>query len=437
MNMNRIAISLFFSLTMGLSTTAQTKAMYDFIVPKDGTLREAIAAANNRKDKDERFRIFILQGEYEIATEGKTTGGDGREYNDPRLFLKAPNTSIIGEDRDKTIFTNIVPLANWDNGFGKANPLEGIGNGDVLIIEKKCDNTYLQDFTMKNTMDDSTGRNIVLHDCADKTIVKNMCLWGYQDTYVSDKQTGRYYFEGGVIRGRTDYICGKGDVVYNGVTFQQCGRAGYIVAPSEPRTYGFVMFDCYIKNETPEVTYYLGRPWSKGTPRAIWLNTQVDSEPITRDNNGYNGWADMSGGNWPALFTEYNTTLKSNGQKLDLTQRRSIYTDPDGIQHSNAPFLTEINARAYNIPKILGAWEAQAIAKDATDPTDVTVSSNKISWTGSDDALLYVVCKDGKVWFFTTETSYKVSAKPGEKWTVRAANQMGGLGKHVEAKWGE
>ena len=86
---------------------------------------------------------------------------------------------------------------------------------------------------------------------------------------------------------------------------------------------------------------------------------------------------------------------------------------------------------------MLGAWEAQAIAKDATAPTDVIISSNKISWTGSDDALLYVICKDGKIWFFTTDTSYKVSAKPGEKWTVRAANQMGGLGKHVEAKWGE
>lgn len=418
-----------------MSAMAQTKAMYDFIVPRDGTLREAIAAANDRKDKDERFRIFILQGEYEIPTEGKTTGGDGRLHDDPRLFLKAPNTSIIGEDRDNTVFTNIVPLPTWNNGDGKANPLEGIGNGDVLIIEKKSNNTYIQDLTMKNTMEDNTGRNIVLHDCADKTIAKNVCIWGYQDTYVSDNQNARYYFEGGIIRGRTDYICGKGDVVYNGVTFQQCGRGGYITAPSVPRTFGYVMFDCYIKNETPEVTYYMGRPWGKGTPRAVWLNTQVDSAPITRDNNGYNGWADMSDGGWPALFTEYNTTMKSNGEKLDLTQRRSIYTDPNGIQHSNAPFLTDINAKAYSIPKVLGAWEAQAIAKDATAPTDVIVSSDKISWTGSDDALLYVVCKDSKVWFFTTDTSYKVSAKPGEKWTVRAANQMGGLGKHIEARW--
>ena len=75
MNMNRIATSLFLCLTMGLSATAQTKAMYDFVVPKDGTFREAIAAANNRKDKDARFRIFVLQGEYEIPTEGKTVGG--------------------------------------------------------------------------------------------------------------------------------------------------------------------------------------------------------------------------------------------------------------------------------------------------------------------------------------------------------------------------
>lgn len=435
MNMKRITNSLFISLIFSMSAIAQTKALYDFVVPRDGSLREALAAANERKDKDTRFRIFILQGEYTIPTEGKIIGGDGNQYDDPRMFLKASNTSIIGEDREKTIIMNTVPPAVWNNGFGKANPLEGIGNGDVLIIEKKCNNTYIQDVMMKNDMQDHTGRNVVLHDKGDKTIAKNVCLWGYQDTYVSDTPIGRYYFEGGVIRGRTDYICGQGDVVFNGVKFQQCGRDGYIVAPSVPRKYGFVMFDCYIANETPEVTYYLGRPWGKGTSRAVWLNTTVDSGPITRDKDGNNGWGDMSGSNWPALLTENNTTEKSTGKKLDLYGRRSIYMDNNGNQRSNAPYLSDIDAKFYTIPKIFEAWEAQSFTKDATEPTNVVYSSSKISWTGSDDALLYVVCKDGKVWFFTTETSYKITGKPGEKWTVRAANQMGGLGKHVEAKW--
>ena len=109
--MKRITNSLFISLIFSMSAIAQTKALYDFVVPRDGSLREALAAANERKDKDTRFRIFILQGEYTIPTEGKIIGGDGNQYDDPRMFLKASNTSIIGEDREKTIIMNTVPPA--------------------------------------------------------------------------------------------------------------------------------------------------------------------------------------------------------------------------------------------------------------------------------------------------------------------------------------
>ena len=67
-------------------------------------------------------------------------------------------------------------------------------------------------------MGDARGRDIAYQDKGNKTIFKDACLWGYQDTYTSNNQNGKFYFEGGVIRGRTDYLCGKGDVYYNGVT---------------------------------------------------------------------------------------------------------------------------------------------------------------------------------------------------------------------------
>ena len=38
--------------------------MYDFIVPADGTLIEAFAAAAKRADKTQRYRIFIKKGNY-------------------------------------------------------------------------------------------------------------------------------------------------------------------------------------------------------------------------------------------------------------------------------------------------------------------------------------------------------------------------------------
>ncbi len=279
------------ALALAFSADAAGKKLYDFVVPRDGSFREAIEAANNRADTTARFRIFLMDGDYVIPTAGKTTGGDGKEYGDPRSWLKTPNVSIIGESREGTVLVNTTPPATWDNGFGPSCPLEGIGKGDVLIIEYPAHDTYLQDLTMKSGMADHTGRNIVLHDRSDKTIARNICIWGYQDTYVSNNRDGRFYFDGGVIRGRTDYICGKGDVYYDGVTFQQCGQGGYLAVPSVPRKYGYVMDRCYIKSETPDVTYYLGRPWGKGTPTAIWINTTVDVSPITNDKRGYNGWA--------------------------------------------------------------------------------------------------------------------------------------------------
>lgn len=424
--MKRI-ITLFSLLSLVITVaSAQT---YDFVVPRDGSFREALDAANGRKDTAQRYRIFVMQGEYVIPTRGTTTGGDGKEYGDPRCYLSAPNTSIIGESRETTVLVNTVPEPTWDNGFGQANPLEGIGRGDVLIIEKTAHDTYIQGITMRSGMGDKTGRNIVLHDRSDRTICKDICIWGYQDTYVSNNQNGRFYFEGGVIRGRTDYICGKGDVVYNGVVFQQCDKGGYLAVPSVPRKYGYVMLDCYIKSETPDVTYYLGRPWGKGTPRAVWINTKVDASPITKDKRGYNGWADMSGG-WPALFTEYNTRLAS-GEPLDLTGRRTIYTDRDGVHHSNAPVLSEQEAAVYTIENVMqtsAEWDPVALAKSAAEVTGVRYAKGILTWNASPDALFYAVCKNGKVIAFTSQTTMKLkSIKKSDRLTVRAANKMGGL----------
>lgn len=424
--MLRLFISLVFAVT-AICGSAQERKLYDFVVPRDGSFRQALAAANNRKDTTQRFRIFVMQGDYIIPTEGTTIGGDQKEYGDARSYLKAPNTSIIGECREKTILTNSTPEATWDNGFGRACPLEGIGKGDVLIIESQSHHTYLQDITMKSGMEDHTGRNIVLHDRSDFTIAKNICIWGYQDTYVSNNQQGRFFFDGGIIRGRTDYICGKGDVYYKGVTFQQCGKGGYLAVPSVPRKWGYVMDNCYIKSETPDVTYYLGRPWGQGTPTAIWLNTKVDSEPITKDKRGYNGWADMSGG-YPAQFAEYNTML-TTGEAISLKGRRSEWTDREGNTHPNKPELNVYEASRYTQDTVLDGWNPTPDAAQINAPQNVRIKKGVLSWDDDKQALLYAVCKDGKVVDFTTKNTYKIKDyKEDEKWSVRAANQMGGLG---------
>ena len=409
---------------------AVTKGTYDFIVPIDGTISKALAAANARgTNATERYRILILNGNYVFDTNGTTTGGDGKTYPDPRSYLNSPYVSFIGQSMEGVVITNQTPDATWDNGFGQACPLEGIGNGDVLIINKDGHDAYFQNLTMKSSMGDAHGRDIVLNDKSNRTVFKDACLWGYQDTYVSNNQSGKFYFEGGVLRGRTDYLCGKGDVYYNEVTLQQCGAGGYLAVPSQAKNYGYVFQNCYIKKETSDVTFYLGRPWGSGTPTASFINTKMDTAPIG------NGWADMSGG-WPKRFAEYNSYLTS-GTTLDLSGRRTSWTDKEGTQHDNDPILTSDEVQAMSLDKVMGQdddWDPTALTEQASAPTNVVINTDNkmVTWDNSDYVFCWVIFKNGVYVANTTVPSYEVD-DASATWSVRAANEMGGLSEATTA----
>jgi lysophospholipase L1-like esterase len=409
-----------------------SKGMYDFIVPDDGTITEALAAANNRTDKTSRYRVFIKNNAkpYVFDTHGTTTGGDGNTYPDPRSYLTAANTSFIGESMEGVVITNITPEATWNNGFGTACPLEGIGNGDVLIIEKSATDSYFQNLTIKTSMGDAHGRDIALQDRSNRTILKDACLWGYQDTYVSNNQNGKFYFDGGVIRGRTDYVCGKGDIYYNKVTFRQV-KSGYLAVPSVPKKYGYIFQNCKIVGDASDVdgTYTLGRPWGKGTPVALFIDTEMEVKPSAI------GWNEMSGG-YPQRFAEYGSHT-SKGVAIDLSGRKTTYDAYDSKEgdnyvnrrnESNNPILTADEAALYTLDVVMGQddqWQPALLSEQAPVPTNVQLTGNKLSWDDSNYALLWAVCKDGDVIGFTTVNSYTI--QENGSYTVRAANEMGGL----------
>ncbi|MCR4582150.1 MAG: Ig-like domain-containing protein, partial [Prevotella sp.] len=421
-----------------MSRPSVTKALYDFIVPDDGTITQALAAANSRADKVNRYRVFIKNGNYVFDTNGTTTGGDGKTYPDPRSYLTAPNTSFIGESMEGVVITNITPAATWDNGFGTACPLEGIGKGDVLIIEKSATNTYFQNLTIKSSMGDAHGRDIALQDRSNRTIFKDACLWAYQDTYVSNNQNGKFYFEGGVLRGRTDFLCGKGDVYYNKVTLRQVA-SGYLAVPSVPKKYGYIFQSCKIIGDNSKVngTYTLGRPWGKGTPIALFIDTEMEVIPTAA------GWNEMSGG-YPKRFAEYGSHT-SNGAAVDVSNRKTTYDAYDSKTgdvyvnrrtEKNNPILTAAEAAEPTLAAVMGQdddWEPTQYTEQAPIPANVSVKDNVLTWNNSDYALLYAVCKDGKVIGFTTSATFDLSGYGNGAFSVRAANEMGGLSTPSEA----
>lgn len=411
---------------------AVTKALYDFIVPTDGDFKAALDAAAKRTDTSKRFRIFIKQGDYKIPADekSKVTGSDGKSYANPTTYMNTPNVSIIGEGMDNTSLTNTVP-----NSGQSANVLEGIGKGDVLCLQKGATNTYFQDLKMYSSMGDAKGRDIVLNDQSNKTICKNVNLWAYQDTYVSNNQNGKFYFEDGILRGRTDYLCGKGDVYYNNVELWICEKGGYLAVPSQPKKYGYIFKDCTIKDATEAKdlngNYTLGRPWGKGTPIALYIDTKMEAIPSAA------GWNEMSGG-YPKRFAEYNSTT-STGSTVDLKDRKKVYDaydSKDGDNYVNRrnetagdPILTAEEAATYTIETVMGQdddWDPTAATEQASAPSNVKLNGTTLVWDNNDYALLWAVCKNGKVVDFTITPSYIVD-DASATWSVRAANEMGGL----------
>ena len=411
---------------------AVTKALYDFIVPTDGDFKAALAAAAKRTDTSKRFRIFIKQGDYKIPADekSKVTGSDGKSYANPTTYMNTPNVSIIGEGMDNTSLTNTIP-----NSGQSANVLEGIGKGDVLCLQKGATNTYFQDLKMYSSMGDAKGRDIVLNDQSNKTICKNVNLWAYQDTYVSNNQNGKFYFEDGILRGRTDYLCGKGDVYYNNVELWICEKGGYLAVPSQPKKYGYIFKDCTIKDATAAKdlngNYTLGRPWGKGTPIALYIDTKMEAIPSAA------GWNEMSGG-YPKRFAEYNS-YTSTGSVVDLKDRKKVYDaydSKDGDNYVNRrnetagdPILTAEEAATYTIETVMGQdddWDPTAATEQASAPSNVKLNGTTLVWDNNDYALLWAVCKNGKVVDFTITPSYIVD-DASATWSVRAANEMGGL----------
>lgn len=405
---------------------AITKALYDFIVPDDGTFTEAIAAAEKRDDTSKRFRIFIKQGDYVIpASQTETIEGyDGVMYPSPITRITTPNISIIGEGMDNTSIVNTVPDVELDSQYGPQNPIEGLHKNQTIDLGKNATQTYIQDLTIRSGMKDSRGRNGALEDASDKTICMDVCLMGYQDTYLSNNSNGRFYFEGGRLRGNTDYLCGKGDVFYNGVELMMAGN-GYVCAPSQPKQYGYVFSGCTIKGESQGIDgqYTLGRPWGDGTPIALYINTVMEVQPKA------DGWNEMSGG-WPARFAEYNS-MTASGTVINLDNRKKTFGDG----HVNNPVLTAAEAAGLTVQNVMGGgddWDPTSATEQASAPKNVTLDGTTLTWDASDYVLCWAVCKDGKVIGFTTEPSYTVD-DPAATYSVRAANEMGGLGEATEA----
>lgn len=377
-----------------------TKRNFDAVVSTAEELKDALTKAS-ANTTGERFYILVKNGEYYLGSEITS--------------ITANNVSLIGQSYDKVLIYN-------------QSIEEGIGVTATFRIESSATGFYAQDMKWQNKYPylNTTGRAVVLQDRGNKNIYKNIALLSYQDTYYSNNNSARFYFEDCEIHGVVDFICGGGDVYFNRTRLVLENRNGNcITAPATSSSWGYVFNDCTIDPVDEEArsvvngTYSLGRPW-QGSPRAVYINTKMNVIPTSA------GWSEM--GAVPGLFAEYNS-VNAQGETIDCSNRKTEFAS---TAVSYNPVLTADEAAKFTISNVLGgndSWVPQ-LATEQVEAPKVTISGNTLSWNDNDYALCFVVCADDEIVDITTGTTYTIpSDSKAASYTVFAANSYGGLGE--------
>ena len=401
------------TLAFTVSAFAVEKKKIDFVVGVDGDFKAAMNAAKSAgASESSHYVIFFPDGEYNI---GSLTG----DSNQMTTFT-ASNTSLVGQSADKTVLYN----KSINEGISVTATLKVSANG-----------VYMQDITLYNKANygnenncGSACRHDALMTVGDKLVYKNVKLLSTQDTYYTKLNggKGRSYWEGGQIEGTVDFICGDGDVFFEGTNLGMRRSGGYITASQNNTEWGYVFNNATITvtNNSFNGTFYLGRSW--GTARTVFLNTRMIAQPIAE------GWQ-KNMNSAPKVFGEYNSK-DGNGNPVNTSKRRTYF---DGSKDGSTATLKTVwdanDAAKYTLQNVLkgnDSWDPTKLTAQAGTPKIVQEGA-EITWADDNNARAWVIFVNGKYKANVITPSFSLEGiSTGSKITVRAANSMGGLGAY-------
>lgn len=451
---------------------------FDFVVGKDGNIDEAIKAANgeaegkpynNNKINGHRYYIFVPDGEYKLTGNGTisftgegpvdetgTKRPDMNGKNNGQTHIRKPNISIIGQSKDNTIIRN-HPI------------VEGISYTATLCVEKNNTDFYAEDLTLENEFDywgtmagqsssSGAGRANVFFDRGNRSILKNVALKSYQDTYYSNNASPDYrgYFENCDFYGVVDYICGNGNI-----WFEKCNlilrdrKSNNIVAPSTEidQEWGYVFNECSIKPESDNMIRFTDKDWTlarawNNSPACTYLNTKMYTQPQSY------GWGRSMESNLMLRFHEYKS-IDGADNMLSLVTRSLAACVP--AAGSDDVILSDEQASGYTLRNVVGGTDgfepkelcmqidAASGAKADYDEKhevwndDIVLDDDILQWNKHTTALCYVVFKLNEAtnkWEYidnTTDAIINLADYGTGYYSVRAANQRGGLGAATKA----
>lgn len=382
-------------------------APYDAAVKDVNELTVALQKAAARADKNKRFRIFLHNGTYDFGSKGKNA--------------VVENTSLIGESMEGVVVMN--------TGKVKTNYQE---DTPVLFIDQNQNNVYMQDLTIRQNRDweakKSNGQCIALRQRGKFAAYKNVTIQGVQDTYYINKADASAYFEDCTLAGEVDFIYGDGTLFFQNCTLNPISANAVITASNAQSGYkGMVFNECTIEGAAG---YALGRPWND-SPAVTYLNTTMKQLPQA------SGWKGMTN-NLVVRFHEYGS-VDSEGDDVDLSSRN--ITACNAAAGSDECVIDEDAAAEYTLAKTFEKWpefNPSSMTKQVSADKP-QVSGSIVSWTKQADIIGYAILVDGKIIGFTADDTFTIddsllASRSNATVTVRAANQMGGLGTPVVAE---
>ena len=459
------------TLHVAKDDTRYLRDTFDFIVGKDGNMDEAIKAANNNNKTDHRYYIFVPDGEYQLTgnttisftedpvDENGTSRPDMNGKNNGKTEIKKSNISLIGQSKEG--------VKIWNHPV-----VEGISYTATIHLNKNTNDFYAQDLTLENqfnywgALGSGAGRAVAFCDQGNRSVLKNVALKSYQDTYYSCNSSPDYrgYFENCDLWGVVDWICGNGDIWFEKCNLIVRDRTGNNIVASgteKNQAWGYVFNNCTIRPETDKPTQFKGndwtlaRPWNN-SPACTFLNTKMYTQPQTY------GWNKMTEG-LVVRFHEYNSVDESD-TPIPLATRSLAACSP--APGSDDCILT--NTSDYNIRNVMSgtdAFEPQEFCKQIDAESglqskkdeeledkekidtenhiiwkdSISTNDNLLQWKHQKEALCYFIFKldeeTGK-WIYkvnTIKNQINLNDYGNGFYCIRAANQRGGLGGATKA----
>ena len=429
-----------------------------------GTIDEGIAMAH-AASSDSRYYIFVPDGEYQLkgnratdAVSNANSAGAAPADNSgtlrPELVTKQIYNGITAITRENV---SITGQSETGTKLWNKPEIEGISYTSTFMVNSGVTGFYVQDMTLTNAFDYKTSmlaqgantaqaaRAVVLRDRGAKTIMKNVTMDSWQDTYYSNlsnpNNDSRGYFENCTFKGYVDFFCGDGDHWFQNCTLMlrngKAGNASNMMAPatSAVQKWGYVFKGCEIVTEddatytTCNGKFTLARPW-KNSPAMSLIDTKFN---VLSSEDGYK---QMSNSGLVLRMHEYNS-VDGNGAYLDLSGRSLRASSPGAGSYSAV--MTPAEAAEYTLHNALGGT-------DGYDPTlytkqismadaGLTTLDRSLTWDAQNEALCYFIFRknasDGyDLYAITAENSYELNDEQiGKVFIVRAANQRGGLGE--------